>query len=348
MKDKVFFLSLCFALCLSLMGCASKNTTNFTGQTETSTSATSTSENQNTKLSETINQSAPPKDTSAPSISAEVEIEFLRNFSEHVTLRTAHPELNLHFFDETAISLWRDFLFAQLPAYASFIKDVAYQANLYSLPEIGEYLAILEDSDKRTSAYFAVSAINQSTEKLESADGTQRLIAYNEYEKPDAVFPEELPDAYFSVILSSMEAAYSAELSFENVGELTEAELYTSFQLFSSEDDLLNCWNEAAQAYCYTKDMICSTLDRYYNGYTYRIEEDPFYDPSYDAIVTTVVGGFGGGLYVDDLKIQSDGSKCILEGTVRDGNGEEIARKEYTFEFYNGGFYICSIRVCAK
>ena len=152
----------------------------------------------------------------------------------------------------------------------------------------------------------------------------------------------------FSVILSSMEAAYSAELSFENVGELTEAELYTSFQLFSSEDDLLNCWNEAAQAYCYTKDMICSTLDRYYNGYTYRIEEDPFYDPSYDAIVTTVVGGFGGGLYVDDLKIQSDGSKCIIEGTVRDGNGEEIARKEYTFEFYNGGFYICSIRVCAK
>ena len=84
------------------------------------------------------------------------------------------------------------------------------------------------------------------------------------------------------------------------------------------------------------------------NGYTYRIEEDPFYDPSYDAIVTTVVGGFGGGLYVDDLKIQSDGSKCIIEGTVRDGNGEEIARKEYTFEFYNGGFYICSIRVCAK
>lgn len=48
------------------------------------------------------------------------------------------------------------------------------------------------------------------------------------------------------MILSSMEAAYSAELSFENVGELTEAELYTSFQLFSSEDDLLNCWNEAA------------------------------------------------------------------------------------------------------
>ena len=202
--------------------------------------------------------------------------------------------------------------------------------------------------DVATDTYFAVSAINQSTEKLESADGAQRLIAYNEYEKPDAVFPEELPDAYFSVILSSMEAAYSAELSFENVEELTEAELYTSFQLFSSEDDLLNCWNEAAQAYCYTKDMICSTLDRYYNGYTYRIEEDPFYDPSYDAIVTTVVGGFGGGLYVDDLKIQSDGSKCIIEGTVRDGNGEEIARKEYTFEFYNGGFYICSIRVCAK
>lgn len=348
MKNNIFFLSLCFALCLILMGCASKDTTHFTGQPEVSASAADTSEIQNTESAEAVTESAPPEEMPDPSVSAEEETQFLRSFCEHISLHTVHPELDLHFFDEAAISLWRDFLFAQLPAYASFIKDAAYQANLYSLPEIGEYLAILEDSDKRTSAYFAVSAINQSTEKLESADGAQRLIAYNEYEKPDAVFPEELPDAYFSVILSSMEAAYSAELSFENVGELTEAELYTSFQLFSSEDDLLNCWNEAAQAYCYTKDMICSTLDRYYNGYTYRIEEDPFYAPSYDAIVTTVVGGFGGGLYVDDLKIQSDGSKCIIEGTVRDGNGEEIARKEYTFEFYNGGFYICSIRVCAK
>ena len=288
MKNNIFFLSLCFALCLILMGCASKDTTHFTGQPEVSASAADTSEIQNTESAETVTESAPPEEMPDPSVSAEEETQFLRSFREHISLHTVHPELDLHFFDEAAISLWRDFLFAQLPAYASFIKDVAYQANLYSLPEIGEYLAILEDSDKRTSAYFAVSAINQSTEKLESADGTQRLIAYNEYEKPDAVFPEELPDAYFSVILSSMEAAYSAELSFENVGELTEAELYTSFQLFSSEDDLLNCWNEAAQAYCYTKDMICSTLDRYYNGYTYRIEEDPFYDPSYDAIVTTV------------------------------------------------------------
>ena len=230
MKNNIFFLSLCFALCLILMGCASKDTTHFTGHPEVSASAADTSEIQNTESAETVTESAPPEEMPDPSVSAKEETQFLRSFREHISLHTVHPELDLHFFDEAAISLWRDFLFAQLPAYASFIKDVAYQANLYSLPEIGEYLAILEDSDKRTSAYFAVSAINQSTEKLESADGTQRLIAYNEYEKPDAVFPEELPDAYFSVILSSMEAAYSAELSFENVGELTEAELYTSFQ----------------------------------------------------------------------------------------------------------------------
>lgn len=348
MKNNMFFLGLCLALCLILTGCASEDTAHFTAQPEVPASAADTSEIQNTESAETATESALPEEVPDPSVSAEEEVEFLRSFREHISLHTAHPELELHFFDEAAISLWRDFLFAQLPAYASFIKDTAYQANLYSLPEIGEYLAILEAPDKRTSAYFAVSAINQSTEILESTDGAQRLTAYNEYEKPDAVSPEELPDAYFSVILSSMEVAYSAELSFENAGELTEAELYTSFQLFSSEDDLLNCWNEAAQAYCYTNDMICSTLDRYYNGCTYRIEEDPFYDPSYAAIVTTVVGGFGGGLYVDDLERRSDGSKCKIEGTVRDGNGEEIARKEYTFEFYHGGFYICSIRACAE
>lgn len=348
MKDKVFFLSLCFALCLSLMGCASKNTTNFTGQTETSTSATSTSENQNTKLSETINQSAPPKDTSAPSISAEVEIEFLRNFSEHVTLRTAHPELNLHFFDETAISLWRAFLLVHLSAYTSYIQDAEYQANLYSLPEIGEYLAILVAPDNRTPSYFSVSAINQSVEILESTDASQRLTAYNKYERTDIVSPEKLPDAYFKIILSSIENAYSAELYFENARKLTEAQLYTSFQLFSYEDDLLNCWNDTAQAYCYTKKLICSTLDSYYDDYTYQIEENPAYDPHYDAVVTTVVGGLGGGFYVDDLKIQSDGGRCKIAGTVRDGNGREIIQKEYVLEFYDGGFYICAIHVCTE
>ena len=121
MKNNIFFLSLCFALCLILIGCASKDTTHFTGQPEVSASAADTSEIQNTESAETVTESAPPEEMPDPSVSAEEETQFLRSFREHISLHTVHPELDLHFFDEAAISLWRDFLFAQLPAYQSEI-----------------------------------------------------------------------------------------------------------------------------------------------------------------------------------------------------------------------------------
>ena len=128
---------------------------------------------------------------------------------------------------------------------------------------------------------------------------------------------------------------------------MTEAELYTSFQLFAHEADRLQCWNESAQAYCYPNELICATLDRYYEGYIYRIEDDPLYDPQYDAVVTTAIGGFGGGYSVDNLEIRSNGAEYTIKGTVRDGNGREIARKEYVLAAYDGGYTIRAIRPCA-
>ena len=157
----------------------------------------------------------------------------------------------------------------------------------------------------------------------------------------------EAPDADFKTILSSLEIAYPEGLYFEDASELTEAELYTSFQLFAHEADRLQCWNESAQAYCYPNELICATLDRYYEGYIYRIEDDPLYDPQYDAVVTTAIGGFGGGYSVDDLEIRSNGAEYTIKGTVRDGNGREIARKEYVLDAYDGGYTIRAIRPCA-
>ena len=157
----------------------------------------------------------------------------------------------------------------------------------------------------------------------------------------------EAPDADFKTLLSSLEIAYPEGLYFEDASELTEAELYTSFQLFAHEADRLQCWNESAQAYCYPNELICATLDRYYEGYIYRIEDDPLYDPQYDAVVTTAIGGFGGGYSVDDLEIRSNGAEYTIKGTVRDGNGREIARKEYVLDAYDGGYTIRAIRPCA-
>ena len=46
------------------MGCASKDTTHFTGQPEVSASAADTSEIQNTESAETVTESAPPEEIS--------------------------------------------------------------------------------------------------------------------------------------------------------------------------------------------------------------------------------------------------------------------------------------------
>ena len=90
MKNNIFFLSLCFALCLILMGCASKDTTHFTGQPEVSASAADTSEIQNTESAEAVTESAPPEEMPDPSVSAEEETQFLRSFREHISLHTVH------------------------------------------------------------------------------------------------------------------------------------------------------------------------------------------------------------------------------------------------------------------
>ena len=158
----------------------------------------------------------------------------------------------------------------------------------------------------------------------------------------------DVPDADFKTLLYSLEIAYPEGLYFEDASELAEAELYTSFQLFAHEADRLQCWNESAQAYCYPNELICATLDRYYEGYIYRIEDDPLYDPQYEAVVTTAIGGFGGGYSVDDLEIRSNGAEYTIKGTVRDGNGREIARKEYVLDAYDGGYTIRAIRPCAN
>lgn len=171
-------------------------------------------------------------------------------------------------------------------------------------------------------------------------------ISGEEHSLPDGadLSPEALSDFYYEMILSSIEIAFSDGLYFESPAELLEQELYTMFQLFAPQDALLACWDEEAGAYLYTEAQICAVLDRCFAGYSFQIEDDPQYDPTRSAIVAQTVGGFGGGTHVTDLDVAADGNRCIVRGTVRDGNGEAMRQTEYVLDFYDGGFYICAIR----
>ena len=167
-------------------------------------------------------------------------------------------------------------------------------------------------------------------------------------ELTDAVLGERyLPpvETFPSVENFDYEAKYQAGGAKEICpAELTEEALYTSFQIFAEERNLLDRWDAAAGAYLFSEEQICAVLDRYYEGYTFRIEDDPQYDPARQAIAAQVIGGFGGGTHVRVLEIRADGSVCTIRGSVLDGNDAPLGQKEYVLDFYDGGFYIRAVR----
>lgn len=293
-------------------------------------------------------EDAPPAQAA---LSAEEQAQLLRDLDIRMKIHPAHPELDLHWLDARASSQWLMFFQQQSSTYYPLLYGSAYEADLYSLGQIGDYLGALTFQDGSDSAYFKISIADDTVTTLPATAGVQLLAAYESLlssGSAECIPPEALPEYYYEMILTSIECAYPAGLYFESPAELSELELYTSFQIFASQDDLLACWNEQAGAYLFSEKLICSVLDRYYQGYAFHIEDDPLYDPAYHAIASQVVGGFGGGIHVNDLKLQVDGTRCTICGTVRDGNNEEICRKDYVLDFYNGGFYVCAIRACRE
>lgn len=303
------------------------------------------------EASEPQEPAAPEKEPPAQAaLSGEEQAQLLRDLDMRMELHPAYPSLDMHWLDERAASQWLMFFQQQIDTYSPLLYGVTYEADLYSLEEIGDYLGALTVQDGSDPAYFKISIGDDTVAALPPADGAQLLAAYESLLSNGAaetISPEALPEYYYEMILTSIEIAYPDGLYFESPAELSEQELYISFQLFANQDDLLACWDEQAGAYLFSEEDICAVLDRYYQGYALHIEDDPLYDSVYQAIASQVVGGFGGGVHVSDVKLQTDADRCTICAAVRDGNDNPMGQKDYVLEFYDGGFYLCAIRACS-
>lgn len=295
---------------------------------------------------------APEEESSSQAaLSGEEQAQLLHDLDLRIEIHPAHPALDMHWLDERASSQWLMFFQQQSNTYCPLLYGAAYEADLYPLEKIGNYLGALTFQDGSEPVYFNISIEDDTVTALPTAEGVQLLAAYESLlisGASESIHPESLPDFYYEMILTSIEIAYPAGLFFENPAELSDDALYTSFQLFANQADLLVCWDEQAGAYLFSEALIRSVLDRYYEGYTFHIEDVPQYDSAYQAISSQVVGGFGGGIHVGDLNLQEDGNRCTIRGTVRDGNGNPMCKKEYVLDFYDGGFHICAIRTCGE
>ena len=278
-------------------------------------------------------------------ISAEDEIALMRELEARTALHPAHPALDTQWLDRRAMSKWVLPFQQQIEVYGPRLRDADWAADLYALTEIGDYLGALTFSDGSEAVYLKILLAADTVDALPAADGAQLAAAAAAGSPEDErILPETLPELYYETFLSDLEAAYSGGLSFESPAELTEEALYTSFQIFAEERNLLDRWDAAAGAYLFSELQICEVLDRYYEGYTFRIEEDPQYDPARQAIAAQVIGGFGGGTHVRVLEIRAEGSVCTIRGSVLDGNDAPLGQKEYVLDFYDGGFYIRAVR----
>lgn len=216
-------------------------------------------------------------------LSGEEQAQLLHDLDTRIKLHPTHPALNTRWLDECASSQWLMFFWQQIDTYSPLLYGAAYEADLYSLEQIGDYLGALTFPDGSDSVYLKISIEEDTVTELSAAEGEQLFSAYERLLSsgvPETISPETLPEYYYEMILSSIEIAYPAGLYFESPAELSEQNLYLSFQLFADQDDLLACWDEQAGAYLFTEGLICSVLDRYYEGYVFHIEDDPEYDPA--------------------------------------------------------------------
>ena len=214
-------------------------------------------------------------------ISAEDEIALMRELEARTALHPAHPALDTQWLDRRAMSKWVLTFQQQIEVYGPRLRDADWAADLYALTEIGDYLGALTFSDGSEAVYLKILLAADTVDALPAADGAQLAAAAAAGSPEDErILPEALPELYYETFLSDLEAAYSGGLSFESPAELTEEALYTSFQIFAEERNLLDRWDAAAGAYLFSEEQICAVLDRYYEGYTFRIEDAPQYDPA--------------------------------------------------------------------
>lgn len=126
--------------------------------------------------------------------------------------------------------------------------------------------------------------------------------------------------------------------AFESPQDLTSQQLYLLFLACAAPEELEACKQDAADAYVFSTETICQTLDRYLQGYAFDITQCQLYDAAQDAVVTPMASGFGGKIDVTLLDSTYDGNTAVFTADVAG-----LGKKAYTVTFYDGGFRYVSV-----
>ena len=161
----------------------------------------------------------------------------------------------------------------------------------------------------------------------------------------------KLPDDLLLAFLSGTEVVQTDDgFTFDNPGELSSDELFRLFLWWTNRSALEKYRNPDDGWFYFPSSAIHRTLDCYFSGYCFDITACRAYDRQTGMVVVPSVSG------------SDDGRTARLVGKAQDGDlvtylidfyadaaaraeHRAYARKEYTLQCYDGGFYL--LRACS-
>ena len=220
---------------------------------------------------------------------------------------------------------------------------VTFTAGFYNdgHPEQGLYLTKTYSIEFYEGGYYYLSAV----------------VSDPPPEEPWRVDEAMLTDQYLIDLVLDKESALSriGGFTFDDPTELTSSQLHVCFLLLTSHDECSQFLRKGAwqghemDTFYIPEDFILSRLSKYFKEFHYDITEDSNYDPAENCIVTWTVTGFGGGPDMDILSKSFEGNTVTFTGGLywyqeaRDASVRPyFAKKTYTIEFYEGGYYYLS------
>ena len=193
----------------------------------------------------------------------------------------------------------------------------------------------------RQTVIRTTDTLDQAEQEASAAEPLPAEPAAGEEETAWSLDPAAVTDDFAANTLIRLpELALSGlGFTFETPRELTSQQLYLLFLAWSAPETLDACYNAADSSYIFSADLICQTLDRYLEGYSFDISECPLYDPERGAVITPMAGAFGGNVEVQLESKTFDGNTVVLTALL-DGS----VRKTYTVTFCDGGYRYQSVR----
>lgn len=180
-----------------------------------------------------------------------------------------------------------------------------------------------------------------------------------EAEKAPAEIPAApgLTDEYvlLEVLGKAEQALPDNSFNFSSPAQLSSEQLLMLFLMLMPRSELETCRSAADARYYFTEDYVRSTLDRYFEGYTFDIAQCSPYDTQSGAVVMNVLvgncAGFGQYLYLRVTEQSADGNTAtytvdFCRTLYHDGEpaSQVYRQKVYTVEYYDGGWYYRSAK----